>query len=277
MRIDVESLDGGRLLAARNHIPLLAVNDVKSAEDLWRLGGEAVKRVLKERSTERVLLKSPDGESETVAYLKRYTRRPLLEIIKSALSLKFKFFGAFEEWDSLLAFHKAGLPTMEPIAVARCAEGDCGLTLGLTDFERASELYPKLAGDAARRRDLVAKAARLAGSMHAAGMAHQDFYLVHIFVMPDASLRLIDLQRMIRSPFLSRRWVVKDLAQLLFSAGPLASPGDIALFARVYARTRRMKAAELKRLVPLVVEKAETIARHDAKRAAARMKKTASS
>lgn len=267
MRIETESLDSGRLQVNRAFLPLLKANGLTGAEAIWNLGGETVKRALKERGTERVELKNPATGEVVEAYLKRYTRRPLREIVKAALSLKFKFFGAFEEWDSLLAFHEAGLPTIQPLAVARCREGDCGLTLGIKGFTRASELYPALKNDPARRHNLIVKLARLAAAMHSAGMAHQDFYLVHVFVLPGDELLLIDLQRMIRSARLAPRWTVKDLGQLLFAVRPNAQPGDIALFARVYAKARGMKLSALRKLMAEVSAKAASVARHDAKRA----------
>ena len=267
MHINVLSLDSGRLLVNAEFLALLRANGVNSAEALWSLGGDIVKRVLKERGTERAVLSDSITGAQVEVYLKRYTRRPLREVIKSAFSLKFKNFGAFEEWDSLLAFHEAGLPTLPPIAVAKCKAGDCGLTLGVQGFTRASELYPQLKTDAARRRALIAKTASLAASMHKEGMAHQDFYLVHLFIMPGDKLLLIDLQRMFRQKALALRWVVKDLGQLMFSAKPNAQPGDVALFLRVYAKGRGLKLDELKALVKHCAAKAETISRHDAKRA----------
>jgi heptose I phosphotransferase len=160
---------------------------------------------------------------------------------------------------------------MQPLAVARCREGACGLTLGLKDFVRASELYPQLKDTPRRRRELVAKAAALAAAMHGAGMAHQDFYLVHIFVMPGDSLALIDLQRMIRKRKLARRWVVKDLGQLSFSARLALQPGDAALFLRRYAKLRKLGLAEFEALRSEAAAKAAAIVRHDAKRAAAKV------
>jgi len=270
MRLAIESLDSGRLFINSGFSSLLKLNGLDSAESLWRLGGETVKRALKERGTERVLLKTASGATVT-AYLKRYTARPWTEILKSALSFKFKFFGAFEEWASLLAFHEAELPTMDPLAVARCAGGECLLTLGIEGFERSSELYPKLAADNLRRKDLILKVARLAGAMHSEGMAHQDFYLVHIFVMQDDTLKLIDLQRMIHSKPLALRWVVKDLGQLFFSVKGSVQPGDVALFVREYARVRKISLRTLEPLLSACASKAEAISRHDARRA---MKKT---
>ena len=157
---------------------------------------------------------------------------------------------------------------MQPLAVARCREGDCGLTLGIKSFTRASELYPALKDDHARRRAMIVKMAKLAAAMHSAGMAHQDFYLVHVFVLPGDELCLIDLQRMIRSSNLADRWVVKDLGQLLFAVKSHAVRGDIALFIRVYAKARGLKLGALRRLLAAVSVKSSTIAKHDAKRAA---------
>ena len=60
--------------------------------------------------------------------------------------------------------------------------------------------------------------------LHTGGYVHRDLYLSHIFFDPDAplddALCLIDLQRMIRPAVNRRRWIVKDLAALNYSASP---------------------------------------------------------
>lgn len=62
--------------------------------------------------------------------------------------------------------------------------------------------------------------ATLAAKLHAAGLHHRDLYLPHFFVNPDspAEVFLIDAARVRPLPrILRRRWVVKDLAQFLYS------------------------------------------------------------
>lgn len=247
MDIPVGSADGGRLLFNASRETLVKAGGISGADSLWALSGESVKRALKERGTERVWLSDASGR-KVEAYLKRYGRIPLKQRLKSALSLKFKQFDAFDEWESILAFHRAGLPTMTPLAAADCGEGrSCCLTLGITDYVRASSLLPALAPESPRRLPLVKRMAALAAGMHAAGMAHQDFYLVHIFVKESEadSIYLIDLQRVIRSSSLSRRWIVKDIGQFLHSAEGILSQPELDAFFDEYGRLGGLSGAKL--------------------------------
>ncbi len=69
---------------------------------------------------------------------------------------------------------------------------------------------------------LMAEVARVARRFHAAGYNHRDLYCCHFFInepQPGRFLvRLIDLQRVQHRRRLRRRWIVKDLAQLAYSA-----------------------------------------------------------
>ena len=126
---------------------------------------------------------------------------------------------------------------MQPVACGAAGGNSCILTLGITDYVRASELFAKFAGgERVRRRKLIRRIAELAAGMHKAEMAHQDFYLVHMFVREkeDDSVFLIDLQRVIFEGSFSERWRIKDLAQLLFSADKLVSRTDILYFWKIY-------------------------------------------
>jgi len=92
-------------------------------------------------------------------------------------------------------------------------------------------------------------------------------------------VHLIDLQRLTHHRRgIGRRWVVKDLAALLFSSwpgpgthirSPVFSDTDRLRFARAYFGTDRLTAAQ-KRLLRRVVAKARRIARREARRAARR-------
>jgi hypothetical protein len=72
--------------------------------------------------------------------------------------------------------------------------------------------------------------------MHAKGLAHQDFYLVHIFIRPgeNDAVYLIDLQRTIMQERLSLRWRIKDLGQITFATEPFFSMEETALFRDSY-------------------------------------------
>jgi heptose I phosphotransferase len=69
---------------------------------------------------------------------------------------------------------------------------------------------------------LVREIAGIVRRFHGAGYNHRDMYCCHFFVkepLPGSrEIRLIDLQRVQRRRWFRRRWIVKDLAQLAWSA-----------------------------------------------------------
>jgi heptose I phosphotransferase len=72
--------------------------------------------------------------------------------------------------------------------------------------------------------------------MHDCGLHHQDFYLNHLLCRGEPAeldIRVIDLGRARHRSRLSRRWIIKDLAQLDYSARKL-SCSDRLRFLRLY-------------------------------------------
>lgn len=263
------SLDNKRLTINADFIELLKFNGIDSASKLWDIEGETVKKILSQRGTERALLDTPDGGKLEV-YIKRYSKIPAKEKIKQAFSLKFYNFDAIHEWNALHAFHKLGLDTMVPMAVAELGNGNsCNLTLGITDYVKAAELFKNFTPkDSTRKLDLIRKIAAIAGQMHAAGFAHQDFYLVHMFVREseDDKIYLIDLQRLIMQKNLNRRWRVKDLGQLLFAARSYVSDADIQLFWETYCSYAGERFKQDNSLIKSIITKADKITTRDAKK-----------
>ncbi len=269
MEISTISLDGGKLVVNSEYAELLRCNGINAADKLWSLHGTTVKKVLKERGTERLMLTSIDYSGMIETFIKRFTFPPLKEKLKAALSMKFKTFNALDEWNAIVSFHKHELPTMTPLAAARIGSKTCVLTLGINEYVRASELFENFTeADLARKRALIEKIARLAGGMHAVNMAHQDFYLVHMFVREeeDDKVYLIDLQRVMIQRKLSVRWRVKDLAQLYFSARPFVSQTDILRFWKIYTGMCGVELYEDSKLIVKIFRKAEKIRLHTEKK-----------
>lgn len=237
MVIRTVSFNGGDLIVNSPFLPLLQKNDLFSPEGLWKLDSEPVKNVLKERGTSRAWLEPVSGNDPVEVYVKRYLPLPFKERVKNLFSLKRGFNNAFHEWNALLAFHRHGLPTIMPVAVARSGNRSCNITLGIRNYIRGSEIFaPDSPLTTGERKDVVKQIAWFAAKMHACNMAHQDFYLVHMFFDKDdyTTMYLIDLQRVVLAKRLSRRWLVKDLAQLIFSARGLFSADEIKLFMLEY-------------------------------------------
>jgi heptose I phosphotransferase len=167
----------------------------------------------------------------------------------------------------------------------------------------------------AEKRRLIRAMARLARRLHAARLSHRDFYLCHILVRPggmpsmpraghalgsseqacprnngagmpppkvhesgamEPILYLIDLQRVTHHRRgLGRRWIVKDLAALLFSSWPseathirsaVFTRTDGLRFAREYFGVPRL-GPEHKAILRSVLRKARRIAARQARRA----------
>lgn len=265
--ITVEALDNGSLLVNRDYIDLLHENNIDSSEKLWKLEGESVKKFVKERGTERAFLKTTDGK-QLETYIKRYQPLPFKEHFKGITSLKPVFTdGAIHEWNAILAFHDAGIPTMIPIAAGSLGDGrTVNITLGITDYRRASDVFADKP-ERETRITLIENIAKLAGEMHSAKFAHQDFYLVHLFVKDDLQILPIDLQRLIMGKLFRKRWQVKDLGQLLYSALKYASHTDILRFWKIYTDSVDKSLFRNKAFIKAVIKKAESIrARSERKR-----------
>jgi tRNA A-37 threonylcarbamoyl transferase component Bud32 len=275
MEIKIDKFDGSKMLVNRQYRELLEKNNLVTADSLWNLSGESVKNVVKERATERCQLTTVDGNIIDV-FIKRYLPIPFKEKLKNRLYFKPFNFTAIHEWEAIMAFHRHQLPTMIPLAVAELPDGrSCNLTLGITHYQRVSEWLPKL-NDATRKQQLINNTAEYMGKMHRCGMAHQDFYLVHMFIREQEADRLymIDLQRVLMQKTLQRRWRVKDLAQLLFAAADYVDQTEIAAFWTKYCEFAGSEYLNCKSLTNAIKRKAERIHRHDAKRAARRKQKS---
>jgi lipopolysaccharide core heptose(I) kinase len=259
MDIHIEELNDGALLINSDFSDILRMNGIDSPEALWNLKGESVKKILKERGTERTFLKTSDGQ-QLEAYLKRYLPLPLKEHLKGMTSFKPVFSsGALHEWESIIAFHRADIPTMIPIAAGQLTDGrSVNITLAITDYRRASDIFAEKP-DRAMRIKLIENIAKLAGKMHAAKFAHQDFYLVHLFVKEDLQVLPIDLQRIIMGRLFKKRWQVKDLGELLFSAYDYVSLVDVLRFWKIYTDIVDTELYQNKRFIKSVIGKADRI------------------
>ena len=72
-----------------------------------------------------------------------------------------------------------------------------------------------------RKWQLLEQIGKLAASLHGAGFIHKDHYRKHIFVVERGAeweLFLIDLQRVLGPRRHRRRWYLKDLGALAYSA-----------------------------------------------------------
>lgn len=256
---------------------LLHAHAWTSFDAIWAETADAAvaKNVRTDRVTLRFTLK--DGGTERAFYIKRHGRSSLKEYIKPLLRLTWPILGARNEWQAIWEFQKAGIPTMTPVALGESGANSFLITEAIENCIKLSDLGKALANDRAQhssseipaighesRHRLIRRVAKTAKTMHDAGLHHQDFYLGHLLFSPaDESLFVIDLGRVHKQIPLSLRWIVKDLAQLNFSAAQVTSATEQLRFLRDYLG-RSLTSSDLG-LIRRIQSKTGRIARHSRK------------
>ena len=169
---------------------------------------------------------------EDVYFLKYHGGIGWREVWKNVCRGRPPVSGADNEYVALTALRDAGMAVPEVVAFARVGQSPARRrsaivtralrdTVSLEDYCATWQAQPPAA---AQRIALVRHVAQIARQMHSLGVQHRDFYLCHFHLLLD-SLRdgkprsyLIDLHRARVRLNMPRRWRIKDLAALYFSA-----------------------------------------------------------
>ena len=234
------------------------------------LDGECM-RALEDRENWRL---RPNGRT---VYLKKHHIRTWASRLRAKLGLGAGETAARTEARNVRHLARDGIEAMTLIAFGERLHGDGLLESFLLSedlrgyvqldhfiagrFPRR-ELHRTLRRDCNVARDLkalIGEVARVARRFHQAGYNHRDLYCCHFFIRePEPGrfeVRLIDLQRVERRHRFRRRWIVKDLAQLTYSAprGRIKCTHKMA-FMRRYLGVRKLRACD-KRLIRAVLAK----------------------
>ena len=289
----ITDTDAGRLRINEAFHPLLETAGLMTLDAVMAYAGGEVYRRAPGRLTVRVELADPAGWRRCL-YLKRFTHVPWRTKLRRTLSLNPPVSLAERELRGLVRLADIGIPAARLVAVGseltRRGRGEksCLITEEIPDAVQADVYFERTfagAADPARtaaKRRLITAIARLARCLHAHRLSHRDFYLCHLMVRPvagsDPVLYLIDLQRLTHHRRMRRRWIVKDLAALLFSSrpspatfirSPIFSNTDRLRFTREYFGVPHLT-PDQKALLRRIVRKARWIARHEARRRASR-------
>lgn len=264
---EFETWDDGRLIVNREFSSVLRENDLTSFAAVRDYSGGAVaKNLLRERTTTRIELPASDGRTAAF-YVKKHTRPPLKEYVKPLLRLTRPILGARNEWDAMIGFHRLGIDTMVPVALGKSGGDSFVMSQaidGCTKLSHWMEQHLPAGEQSATEhtRRLAEQVAGIARTMHAAGLHHQDFYLTHLLV-PENDIHgrtfVIDLGRVCQRRRLSTRWIVKDLAQLNYSAAHF-SADDRRHFMKAYFGRDLQRSDQP--LLRRIERKTRAIARH---------------
>jgi heptose I phosphotransferase len=228
--MDIVTLNAGSVRADKEFLQPLATLGLDTLEGAFSYSGEGYLRTHANRDNFHITAET-DGRSYEF-FLKRHRGFELKEALKFLMTRRpFRTAGG-REWDNILRLCALGIRTARPVAFGRQR---------FLIFERKSYLITERIRGGTPFDDYVKE--RLSGRMpavtlrekhallwdlgdlvrrlHRAGFTHMDLYLNHFFVSDtpegDKALYLIDLQRLAKRWIFRKRWIVKDLAAILYS------------------------------------------------------------
>ena len=268
--MEIQVVKRGNLLVNKDFSEFLDVSGLLSFDDFMRLEGMVVKSAVRERSTQRL------NVAGATVYVKKHFFPGIREILKNLLRLQLPV-GALHEWRALLAFHAHNIPTMIPICAGskpllwRIEKGsfllteDLGEANRLDDFLKVNGAIPSRGKMLETKKRILKNLADITRKMHSAGINHRDYYLCHILLDDREQLYVIDLHRVNVREKVGQRWMVKDLAALLFSSLEVpVTHGQRLVFYKRYMQINRLSTHD-KTLIRLIVKKCNKIARHTEK------------
>ena len=195
------------------------------------------------------------------------------ELLKGLWRLQFLRREADHEWRRIEQVGLSGIPVVTPVARG----SQTWKNIEIASFLVTEALYGAIALDEILQDDffrmefgerniLSHKLAALIRRFHDQGFNHQDLYLNHIFMDSERRFYLLDLQRVeLKSPLHDYR-VIKDLAQLNYSAKSTwrLSSGRRLRFLLSYLGIGRLD-QRARQMLLRIVAKTARIARHDVK------------
>jgi hypothetical protein len=233
-------------------------------------------RALDDRENWRLDLPHPAGPRG--AYLKKHHVRSWRWWLRARLGKPARRSPGRVEARNIDRLAKAGVAAMRLVAFGDRLHADgllesFVLTEELTGYTQLDHFlrrrFAERGASSERDADLAAlfiAIAEVAARFHRAGFNHRDFYCCHFFIREDEpgkfDVRLIDLQRVERRRWLRWRWVVKDLAQLAYSA-PRERIGATArmAFIKRYLGVEKLRPQD-KRLIRAVLNKQMHMEQH---------------
>jgi len=205
-------------------------------------------------------------------FLKRFLDPPSRELRAMRRSGSGASSLAGNEWEWARRLARDGIPCVQAVAFGEVLDGSHERRSAILTAGVPGQSLERLAiqwrhGDRATVQLIIKATADLISRLHGRGYIHRDLYLSHVFFDPslpiESSLRVIDLQRVIQPRWRFRRWLVKDLASLNFSApARLVSRMDRLRWLRRYLGIGKLDASA-RRLVYRVVGKTQRIAERE--------------
>lgn len=199
----------------------------------------AAENIFRHKEGRRTLRFEQGGKSY---FLKHHRGIGWPEIFKNLLQLRLPVLGARNEYEAANKLSALGVDTLQPVAFGERGRNpasresfliteDLANTISLEDYCRPWQASKPAF---AIKKALIEKVAGAAKAMHENGINHRDFYICHFLLDTKSLLEkeaekkiqagkvfhcyLIDLHRSQIRTQVPRRWLVKDLGGLCYSA-----------------------------------------------------------
>lgn len=257
--------------AALGQLGLTSVEAVFSFDAAKNLDKKNLARF---RSRLQFDIKPPGLPQPTTVFLKRYDSPPVLEQLKNWLSARGRKSCACLEFTAANELAVAGIGVPKAVSYGEqwgvlFEQRSFLLTERIPDAESLERKLPDCfkrtttSENLRLRRDFIARLASFIKRFHETDYRHRDLYFAHIFCDDAGRFSLIDLARAFKPAVLGRRFRMKDLAQVYYSApGRYFSKTDRLRFYVGYAGRHKLT-QEDKALIRHVMNKAKQMARHD--------------
>jgi heptosyltransferase-2 len=219
-------------------------------------------------------INSPQRPSSTTVFMKRYDRPPVFVQLRNWLSQHKRRSCAFCELEAASTLKAAGINTPKVISYGE-QWGTLFETRSFIITEKIPEAEslerklpdcfhkPATVENLKLRRNFIVQSAAFIRKFHETNYRHRDLYLSHIFYSDNGEFYLIDLARVFGPIVLRRRFQIKDIAQVYYSApGKHFSKTDRLRFYMAYAGQSKLTKKD-KIFIRKVINKAERMARHD--------------
>jgi hypothetical protein len=248
----------------------LAATGLTTFDDFFEFeGGRDLRKAGLAAHRSRRVFELPGGPR---LYLKRYVRTPLLSQLRNR-------FVACADLDrrpaETLARHNIRTPKIVAWGVEKRGPVEVRSFILTEEIPGGSSLEQRLPdcltdrrplGRVEERREFLRDLARWVRRFHDTGLRHRDLYLAHIFLDQADRFVLIDLHRCFKPRLFGERWLIKDLAQLYYSApGRFISRTDRLRFYLDYAGKLRLDALGRRR-IGHILRKARRMAARDIRR-----------
>jgi heptosyltransferase-2 len=218
----------------------------------------------------------PEPSSSTTVFMKRYDCPPVKVQLRNWLSHHNNKSEALRELDAVNKLTERGINTPQVIAYGeqRNAFFETRSFIITEKIPKAESLERKLPDcfeapatieRLKQQRNFVTQIATFIKKFHETNYRHRDLYLSHIFYGESGKFYLIDLARVFKPILMRKRFQIKDIAQIYYSApGTRFSKTDRMRFYMTYVGQSKLRRKD-KVFIRKVMNKAERMARHDIK------------